>query len=73
MPSKNDYAHKVSVEERVKQDAGQDEFLSWALVDERPVLIEKQTRCASMSNYEYKFWLSMTDIKTGYIKKQGKG
>ena len=26
-----------------------------------------------MSHYEYKFWLDMTDIKTGYIKKQGKG
>ena len=26
-----------------------------------------------MSIYEYKFWLDMTDMKTGYIRKQGKG
>ena len=40
---------------------------------QRPVLLRENTRCVSMSHYEYKFWLDMTDIKTGYIKRQGKG
>ena len=73
VPSKSDYEKKVTVNERMKEDCSSEEYLRWAIADERPVLIEKNTRCAAMSDYEYKFWLSMTDVKTGYIKKQGKG
>ena len=61
------------MEQRIKEDVESDEYLSWAVVKQRPILLQENTRCVSMSQYEYKFWLDMTDIKTGYIKKQGKG
>ena len=61
------------MEQRIKEDVESDEYLSWAVVKQRPILLRENTRCVSMSHYEYKFWLDMTDIKTGYIKKQGKG
>ena len=73
VPSKTSYDNKVAVEQRIKEDVDSDEFLSWALVKQRPVLLRDITKCVTMSHYEYKFWLDMTDIKTGYIKKQGKG
>ena len=73
VPSKASYENKVAVEERIKEDVESDEYLSWAVVKQRPILLRENTRCVSMSHYEYKFWLDMTDIKTGYIKKQGKG
>ena len=61
------------MEQRIKEDVESDEYLRWAVVKQRPILLRENTRCVSMSHYEYKFWLDMTDIKTGYIKKQGKG
>ena len=73
VPSKSSYENKVAVEQRIKEDVESDEYLSWAVVKQRPILLRENTRCVSMSHYEYKFWLDMTDIKTGYIKKQGKG
>ena len=73
VPSRASYENKVDVEQRIKEDVESDDYLSWAVVKQRPVLLRENTRCVSMSQYEYKFWLDMTDIKTGYIKKQGKG
>ena len=72
VPSRNDYAKKISVGERIHEDS-KSGYLEWAISDKRPVLITNETKCTSMSIYEYKFWLDMTDMKTGYIRKQGKG
>ena len=62
VPSKASYENKVTVEQRIKEDVESDEYLSWAVVKQRPVLLRENTRCVSMSHYEYKFWLDMTDI-----------
>ena len=72
VPSRHTYEKKIGVDERISEDS-QSGYLEWALAEQRPVLITNDTKCASMSAYEYKFWLDMTDPKTGYIRKQGKG
>ena len=72
VPSRSSYDHKVSVDHRISADI-QSGNLEWAFSESRPCLITADTKCAAMSKYEYKFWLDMTDVKTGYIRKQGKG
>ena len=72
VPSRSNYDHKIAVEDRIREDSASG-YLDWAFAKQRPVLITDDTRCTSMSVYEYKFWLDMTDPKTGYIRKQGQG
>lgn len=72
VPSRDSYSTKISVSKRRSEDA-QAGYLDWATNDKTPVLITEDTQCRAMSIYEYKFWLDMTDVKTGYIRKQGKG